>query len=195
MDTMGIIRRARTRLRRSAAPDVLDCVDCGRMLHCAPGPGRAPLRCPDCSAVAKVRPKWRLAPDALDIVQRHFGLRHPIHVRRIGGRHQLGAYRGPLPGAAISKQLDPRRTYHLITISSALDPQSAARALLHEACHAHQRERDATIHSRAARDIRRHGSMERSERGYRAYREHPVELEARAAENAVRDLPPLMVPG
>ena len=182
-------RARRPRLERPAPR----CVDCGGMLVRTPGPGRAPLRCASCRTRAKAAPKWRLAPGALETVQRHFGLQHPIHLRRSAGRAQHGSYRGTRYGSEISRRLDPDRLYHVIHVSSALDPETAARALLHEACHAGQREADPDVHRRANREINRHGR--RSHEGAIAYYNHPPEREARLAEGAVRLLGPLMLPG
>lgn len=185
-----VIRRA-TRPVRPAPP----CVDCGATVQRKPGPGRAPLRCAACRAKAAGTVKWRLAPGALEKVGRHFGLEHPLHVRRSTGRRQRGCYKGIHFGSAISKQLDPHRRYHVIQISSALAPAEASRVLLHEGCHARQRERDAMAHLRAHRQIRAHGDPRTSAAGQRAYRDHPIEVEARAAESAAAALAPLIVPG
>jgi len=184
------------RARRTAIPKApARCVDCAATLVRTRGPGRAPLRCPACRERAKAAPKWVLAPGALERVRAHLGLEHPIHVRRSAGRHQHGSYRGLEFGRDVSRRLDPDRTYHVIQISSALTPELAARALVHEACHARQREQDPLVHWRAHRKIARHGSRHRTVEGYLAYRDHPTEREARAAEGAVHLLAPLTLPG
>ena len=171
------------------------CVDCSATIHRKPGPGRAPLRCPGCKAKAQTTRKWRLAPGALETVQRHFGLEHPLYVRRSAGRQQRGSYRGILPGFMVSKKLEPYALYHVVQISTALDADRAARTLLHEACHAQQHEKDSLVHHRAHRQIRAHGNPRTSLNANRAYLAHPIEIEARAAETAVSRLGPLMLAG
>lgn len=172
------------------------CVDCGGPIHRKPGPGRAPLRCASCRATAKkAGPKWRLAPGALEKVQAHFALEHPLYVRRSTGRQNRGKYRGILPGFMISKRLDRSTQYHVISISSALDPATASRVLLHEACHAQQRERDDMVHVRAGAQLAAYGDRRRSRVAYQAYMDHPIEVEARAAEAAADRLAPLIVAG
>ena len=171
------------------------CVDCKAAIIRTPGRGRAPLRCPSCKAKAQTTRKWKLAPGALETVQAHFGLEHPLYVRRSAGRQQRGSYRGIQLGFMVSKKLDPYTEYHVIQLSSALDAQQAARTLLHEACHAKQREADNLVHLRAHHQIRAHGNPRTSYAGSRAYLNHPTEVEARAAEAAATTLGPLVLAG
>ena len=171
------------------------CVDCSATIIRTPGRGRAPLRCPSCKAKAHTTRKWKLAPGALETVQQHFGLEHPLYVRRSAGRQQRGSYRGVQLGFMVSKQLEPYAEYHVIQLSSALDPEQAARTLLHEACHAKQREADNLAHVRAGRQIRAHGDKRRNPDAFRAYLNHPTEVEARAAEAAAVRLGPLVLAG
>lgn len=152
--------------------------------------GRPPLRCPACKAAKPEGATWRLAPDALERVQAQFGLTHPLYVRRTSGRQQKGTYRGLDLGLCLSKTLEPLQTYHVICISSTLDPDMAARTLLHEACHAKQHEADPSALRGAAQRYRGH---RRSVEQYMRYRNEPTEVEARAAESAVHRLPGLMI--
>ncbi|MGI9116010.1 MAG: hypothetical protein ACR2JV_00025 [Gaiellales bacterium] len=190
----------RRRTRRASAPRPVrptpTCVDCGGTIHRKPGPGRAPLRCATCrDSTRAAGPKWKLAPGALERVQAHFGLEHPIYVRRSTGRTLRGKYRGLLPGFMVAKRLDRCTEVHVITISSALDPDTASRVLLHEACHAQQREQDDLVHLRASRQLAAYGDRRRNRRAYEAYRDHPIEVEARAAEADAARLAPLIVAG
>jgi hypothetical protein len=171
------------------------CVDCSATIFRTSTRGRAPLRCPACRTQAQTTRKWKLAPGALETVQAHFGLERPLYVRRSAGRQQQGSYRGIHLGFAVSKKLEPYAEYHVIQLSSALDAKQAARTLLHEACHAQQREKDMLVHVRASRQIRAHGDPYRSVAAHRAYRDHPTEVEARAAEEAVSHLGTLVLEG
>ena len=191
-------RTRRTYVERPARPTrpTPTCVDCGGPIHRTPGRGRAPLRCASCKAKAKTSgPKWKLAPGALEKVQAHFGLEHPLYVRRSTGRQNRGKYRGILPGFMVAKRLDRTTLYHVISISSALDPELASRVLMHEACHAQQREQDDLVHLRASRQLAAYGDRRRNPRAYQAYLDHPVEVEARAAEDDAKRLAPLIVAG
>ena len=191
-------RRSAPRIRYAAPKPVRPapkCVDCSSTIYRKSSRGRAPLRCLSCKAKAQTTRKWKLAPGALETVQKHFGLEHPLYVRRSAGRQQRGSYRGIQLGFMVSKKLEPYAEYHVIQLSSALDTDQAARTLLHEACHAKQREADNLVHLRALHQIRAHGNPRTSYAGSRAYLNHPTEVEARAAEAAATTLGPLVLAG
>ena len=171
------------------------CVDCDARIIRTPGPGRAALRCPACKTRAKTTKKWQLAPGALDKVQKHFGLEHELYVRRSTGRQLRGSYKGMMLGLMVSKQLSELTWYHVISISSSLSAEEAAKVLLHEACHAKQREHEPQVARRMRLEIRRHGNPVSTLSGQRAYLSHPLEVEARAAEAAAPKLAPLIVAG
>mgnify|MGYP006292918209 CR=1 FL=1 len=164
------------------------CQSCGATIARKPGPGRPPARCAGCKAI-KPGPQWEVDPAGLERVQRHFGLKHPIHVKRSSGRIREGTYYHLQLGCVISKKLDPLQLYHVITISGQLSPADASRVILHEACHAHQNEREDGAMARYARDMRRIGPR-RTREAFQAYRNHPLEVEARAAERHAADLRP-----
>lgn len=127
-------------------------------------------------------PTWTIDPAGLQRVQAHFGLTHPLYVRRTRGRQRLGAYHGTRFGFELSKKLEPYWQYHSVTVSAALDAEAAAKVVMHEACHAAQCERDPGAMVRYNRELRRSGGMGTSNASFMTYRAHPMEVEARRAE-------------
>jgi len=188
-------RKVSCRPRNTIVLPAPKCVDCDARIIRTPGPGRAALRCPACKSLAKTTKKWQVAPGALVKVQQHFGLEHELYVRRSTGRQLRGSYMGKTLGMMLSKKLDELTWYHVIKISSSLSAEEASKVLLHEACHAKQREADPQIAHRTLREIRRHGNPASTMSGHRAYLNHPTEIEARAAETATSQLSPLMIAG